>query len=158
MLSSHNGLKPVFNLQAFSNGPNPPGCKERGGQLAAKPQAFRCGRRTRWKGSEREGKSLFYLFVDSTAVVNARYHSARLQERAGSSTKVACNDNVPKSRTWCGGLAGAGQQRGRLSALPHRRAGRDGGQKATLFGAAGGMNGVLKTTTSESRLVFMPCH
>lgn len=32
------------------------------------------------------------------------------------------------------------------------------GQKATLFGAAGGMNGVLKTTTLESRLIFIPHH
>lgn len=32
------------------------------------------------------------------------------------------------------------------------------GQKATLFGAAGEMNGVLKNTTLESRLIFIPHH
>lgn len=35
----------------------------------------------------------------SIAVVNARCRPAREQERAGSGTKVAHDDNVPESRT-----------------------------------------------------------
>lgn len=41
---------------------------------------------------------------------------------------------------------------------PTGERGGPAGQKATLFGAAGGMNGVLKNTTSESRLIFIPHH
>ena len=41
---------------------------------------------------------------------------------------------------------------------PTGERGGPAGQKATLFGAAGGMNGVLKNTTLESRLIFIPHH
>lgn len=59
----------------------------------------------------------------STAVVNARCHPAREQERAGSGTKVAGDDNVPARRTRCRGL----------SALPRCREGRARGTKGDII-------------------------
>lgn len=45
-----------------------------------------------------------------------------------------------------------------VSPAPLERGEGPWGQKATLFAASGGMNGVLKATTSASRLVFSSHH
>lgn len=64
----------------------------------------------------------------------------------------------PRAGHGAGAWPGQGSGGAVCQPCPTGEQGGMGGQKATLFSAAEGMNGVLKTTTSESRLVFMPCH
>lgn len=55
-------------------------------------------------------------------------------------------------------MPGFGQDRAVCQPCPAGERGGPVGQKATLFHPSGEMNGVLKATTSASRLVFSPHH
>lgn len=74
---------------------------------------------------------------------------AREQERAGSGTRMALDDKVPAGRTRCEVLARAGQQRGRLSALPQ-------GDKRGHYSERQRDEWGIESITLGSGLVFMP--
>lgn len=93
----------------------------------------------------------------STAVVKGRCHPAREQERAGSGTKVAGDDSPCEQDARPGFGRGRAAEGPSVSPAPLHR-GEGPWDKRRLFGASGGMNGVLKATTSGSRLVFSPHH
>lgn len=62
----------------------------------------------------------------------------------------------PRAGHDVGAWPGQGGRGAVCQPCPTRERGGPAGQKATLFVAAGGMNGVLRNTTLGTRLIFIP--
>jgi len=105
-------------------------------------------------------KAGFYLFGDG--------HDAALQQLMPAAALPGSRNALAPAQKWpamtmspgAGRDAGAWPGQGSGGAVcqpcPTGEQGGPAGQKGTLFSAAGGMNGVLKNTTLESRLVSIP--
>lgn len=112
------------------------------------------------KSTDRGGKLGFYLLgVGRGTALQRLMPAATLPGRRNAlapAQKWPAMTRSPRAGHDAGAWLGQGGGGAVCQPCPTGERGGPAGQKATLFGAARGMNGVLRNTTSGMRLIFIP--